>query len=109
MPTVMLMEWSGVTQDQYNQVMKNLDLDAKPPAGAILHVAGFTPGTLRVLDIWDSQQSFERFQQDRLAPAVQGVGMPGPPKVQFYPLQNLYTANIDEIKKLGISSLPLGV
>jgi len=35
MPTAMLMEWAGVTQDQYNQVMRTLNLDKNPPAGGI--------------------------------------------------------------------------
>jgi len=30
MSTVMLMEWNGLTQDQYTQVMRTLDLDKNP-------------------------------------------------------------------------------
>src|SRR5207249_8933281 len=89
MSTVMLMEWTGVTQDQYNQVMRTLDLDKNPAAGAILHVAGFTAGTLHVLDVWESQQAFEKFQKDRLAAAVQEAGINSQPKVQFYPARNI--------------------
>jgi hypothetical protein len=103
----MLMEWPGFTQEQYNRVMSNLGLDTNPPAGAIFHVAGFTGGAVRVLDIWDSQQSFERFQQERLAPSVQKAGVTGQPTVQFFPVHNLYTPNIEAIRKAGASSLPL--
>ena len=109
MPTVMLMEWPGMTQDQYNRVMSNLGLDANPPAGAIFHVSGFSEGTLRVLDIWDSQQAFERFQQDRLNAAVQQAGISGQPKVQFFPVHNIYAPKIDTIRTAGASSLPRGV
>lgn len=109
MPTVMLMEWPGVTQDQYNRVLSDLGLDTNPPAGGIFHVAGFTAGTLRVLDIWDSQQAFERFQQDRLTASVQKAGITSQPKVLFFPVHNLYTPNIEVIRKAGASSLPLGV
>jgi len=107
MSTVMLMEWAGVSQNQYNQVMKTLDLDKNPPVGGIFHVAGFTGGTLHVLDIWESQQAFERFQQDRLTAAVQEAGIGGQPKIQFYPAHNIYTPNLEMIKKAGASSLPL--
>jgi heme-degrading monooxygenase HmoA len=62
-----------------------------------------------VLDIWDSQQAFERFQQDRLTAAVQKAGITGPPKVQFFPVHNLYAPNVDTIRQAGASSLPLGV
>lgn len=106
MSIVMSMEWAGITQDQYNQVMRNLDLDKNPPAGAIFHVAGFTSGTLRVLDIWESQQAFERFQKDRLPAAVQKAGITSQPKVQFYPVHNIYVANLDVVRKAGSTSLP---
>src|SRR6185295_2872277 len=101
MSTVMSMEWAGLTQDQYNQVMRNLDLDKTPPAGGIFHVAGFTGGTLRVLDVWESQQAFEKFQKERITPAAQKAGITTQPKVQFYPVHNLYAPNIDAIRKAG--------
>jgi hypothetical protein len=106
MATVMFMEWPGLTQEQYNQVMRNLDLDKKPPTGGIFHVAGFNGGTLRVLDIWESQQAFEKFQKDRLDAAVQKAGITGQPKVQFYPAHNIYAPNSDFIRKVGSTSQP---
>jgi hypothetical protein len=106
MSTVMLMEWTGVTPDQYNQVMRTLDLDNKPPAGGIFHVSGFAGGTLRVLDIWDSQQAFEKFQKDRLTDAVQKAGINGQPKVQFFPAHNIYLPNPEFIRKVGSTAHP---
>ena len=106
MSTVMSMEWAGITQDQYNQVMRALDLDKNPPAGGIFHVAGFAAGTLRVLDIWESQQVFERFQKDRLAAAVQKAGIASQPRVQFYPAHNVYVPNLEFIRKTGSKALP---
>jgi hypothetical protein len=106
MSTVMLMEWSGLTQDQYNQVMRTLDLDNKPPAGAIFHVAGFTSGTLHVLDIWESQQAFEKFQKERLGSAVQKAGITSQPKVQFFPAHNIYVPNPEFIRKVGGTAQP---
>jgi len=107
MSTAMLMEWAGFTQDQYNQVMRTLDLDNNPPAGAIFHVAGFSAGALHVLDIWDSQQAFERFQKERLGAAVQKAGVTSQPKVQFFPVSNIYAANMEAIRKAGSTALPL--
>ena len=106
MSTVVLMEWASVKQDQYNQVMRTLDLDKNPPAGGIFHVAGFTAGTLHVLDIWESQQAFERFQKDRLAAAVQKAGIASQPRVQFYPAHNVYVPNLEFIRKTGSKALP---
>ena len=109
MATVMLMEWPGVSEDQYDRVMNALGLDANPPAGAMFHVAGFSGGGLRVLDIWDSQQTFERFQEERLTKAVQSAGITSQPKVQFFPVHNMYAPNVEAIRKAGASSLPVAV
>jgi hypothetical protein len=106
MSTVMMMEWAGMTQDQYNQVMRILDLDKNPPAGGMFHVAGFTGGTLHVLDVWESQQAFEKFQKDRLTAAVKQAGITTQPRVQFYPVHNIYVPNFEAIRKAGSTSMP---
>src|SRR5436309_14707388 len=109
MATVMLMEWPGVNEEQYNRVMSALGLVSNPPSGAIFHVSGFSEGALRVLDIWDSQQAFERFQKDRLTAAVQKAGIASQPKIKDLPVHNIYAANVEAIRKAGASSLPVGV
>ena len=108
MSTVMLMEWSGITPDQYNQVMRTLDLDKSPAAGGMFHVAGFAADTLHVLDVWESREAFEKFQKDRLIAAVQKAGITSQPKVQFYPVHNIYVPNLEAIRKAGTTSLPSG-
>jgi hypothetical protein len=106
MPIVMSMEWTGVTQDQYNQVMRHLDLDNNPASGGIFHIAGFMSGTLRVIDIWESQQAFEKFQRERLTAAVQKAAISAQPKIQFYPLYNIYAPDLKTIQRTGASSMP---
>jgi hypothetical protein len=106
MPTLMSMEWTGVTSDQYNQALRALNLDKNPPNGGILHVAGFDGGTLRVMDIWESQQSFERFQGERLTTAVQKAGITSQPKVLFCPIHNIYAPNLEVIRKTGSTAMP---
>jgi hypothetical protein len=80
--------------------------DKNPPSGGIFHVAGFTSGTLRVVDIWESQQAFEKFQKDRLATALQKAGVTGQPKTQFYPVHNVYVPNMEFIRKTGGTAQP---
>ena len=104
--TIMQMEWPGVTEQQYHDVFKSLGLDHNPPTGGIFHVAGFSGGTLRVLDVWESQTIFEKFQRDRLMQAVQKAGIATQPKVQFYPLHNIYAPNLEAIRRAGTSSMP---
>jgi len=109
MATLMIMEWPGVTIDQYTQVMKLLDLDSTPARGAMLHLAGTDGNTMRVVDVWESRDAFQQFQQDRLMAAVQKAGVSGQPRVEFAQIHNMYAPGIDTIRKAGASALPTAV
>jgi hypothetical protein len=106
MAVVMSMRWEGVTQEQYDEVMQRLGLDEDPPAGGMFHVAGPGDGAWRVCDVWESQEHFERFMNDRLAGVTQEVGMQGEPEVEFFPLHNVWAPRGDEVLRMGASSLP---
>src|SRR2546427_11184942 len=99
MSTVMLMEWTGVTKDQYNQVIRILDLDKNPGAGGIFPVAGFTAGMLHVLDIWESQEAFEKFQKDRLGAAGRKGGIPTPPGGGVVSVPHIYSPDLESVRQ----------
>jgi len=90
MTTGMLLTWSGITKEQYDKVMDLLDFDAKPQRGLIFHCAGQASGGWRVFDIWESEDAFDRFLKDRLAPAFQKAGVQGRPTPEFFPIHNTY-------------------
>jgi hypothetical protein len=52
MAVAMLLEWPGVTLEQYDAVVRDLDLGGKAGPGGIFHVAGPGEGGLRVVDVW---------------------------------------------------------
>jgi hypothetical protein len=90
MATVMMMEWEGLTPDQYEEARGKVRWEHERPDGANFHVAGFDGNTLRVVDIWDSQEDFERFAQERLMPGLRELGIDGEPNVRFYPVHAVY-------------------
>ena len=53
------------------------------PFGLILHVAGPTDEGVRVIDIWESEQAWQRFRGERLAPAIAALGGPARPESTF--------------------------
>ena len=53
------------------------------PVGLILHVAGPTAEGVRVIDIWESEQAWQRFRAERLAPAIAALGGPARPESTF--------------------------
>lgn len=100
------MEWPGVTLQQYEAVMKELDLDRHPPAGGLFHVALRLPNGVRVIDLWETAEAFGRFSDDRIMPAVMRVGITSPPTVEFHDVHNVYAPALGVIGSLGASSLP---
>lgn len=56
----------------YQKVLDRLGDD--PPNGMISHVAIERPeGGLRYIDVWESEEDWDRFAEERLHPAVQPI------------------------------------
>jgi hypothetical protein len=90
MAVVMLMEWEGVTPEQYEQARKLVNWEGNVPAGARIHVAACSDKGLRVTDVWESPEDFQRFVDTRLTPGVQQLGIQGQPKVEILPVQSVF-------------------
>ena len=90
MATGMLVEMPGVTAEQYDSVMENLDWYAKDkPQGFVSHYAGPTANGWVVFDVWESQGDFERFMQERLGSALQAAFGEAPQmQPRFIPIHN---------------------
>ncbi len=80
----------------YDGVKERLNVEADPPAGLILHTAGFTgTGLFRIFDVWESEEAWTRFHDERLLAAVQPVieAGGGPPSAEYtYELHDLVTS-----------------
>jgi hypothetical protein len=49
-------------------------LGAEPPKGLISHIAIARPeGGLRYIDVWESEEDWDRFAEDRLHPVVHAL------------------------------------
>jgi hypothetical protein len=54
-----------------------------PPDGLILHVAGPTDEGVRIIDVWESEEAWQRFRSERLEPAIAALGGPARPEPTF--------------------------
>jgi hypothetical protein len=81
MPFVVRFVPKNMSSQKYDEVIKRLDAaGAGSPQGRIFHVAFGAPDALRVSDIWDTQENFDRFGQT-LMPILQDAGVdPGTPE-----------------------------
>ncbi|HXB16506.1 MAG TPA: hypothetical protein VNV44_12270 [Solirubrobacteraceae bacterium] len=67
-----------VTADMYEEVNRRMGVDADVPDGLIAHAAGDTGGQWEIVEVWESREQADRFDEERLRPAIEAV-MGGPP------------------------------
>jgi hypothetical protein len=87
MAVAFLFENPGMTQEQYDQVVETLQRDGKTAQGRLFHLAGPMEGGWRVLEVWESQEAWDKFLRETLGPLLQGAGAP-PPHQQLWPVHN---------------------
>ena len=65
-----------LTAEEDAALMEALDLEGSPPAGGKIRLKGPMGGGRRIAGLWDSDTDYERFRDDRLIPALRGLGRP---------------------------------
>jgi hypothetical protein len=95
-PVVAVFQGPGFTQENYEESVRKLtgkervDSPADwPVEGLLVHAAGQGPNGFRVVDVWDSEESFSRFGES-LLPILQEIGVEGEPEV--YPAHSFVSA-----------------
>ncbi len=78
----------------YQRVLEGLGDD--PPKGMLVHIAVERPeGGLRYVDVWESEEDWDRFAEERLHPVVHPLlgglfGDDGPPEPPRDPLRVIH-------------------
>ena len=70
MATGLRLDFSNLGLDDYDRICEALNFPGDWPDGLLAHVAAEADGKLRVMDVWESRQRFDRFVEERLQTAV---------------------------------------
>jgi len=73
MAVAILIEVPGLTTETYDAVNEQAGIASDPPAGLIIHTCGEMDGGLRIFDVWETQEDLDRFESERLVPAMNEV------------------------------------
>jgi hypothetical protein len=78
----------------YDAVNEKMAIDSSPPPGLIIHTAGHAEnGSWRIFDVWESQEALDKFNEERLMPALREVigdqADAQPPVSEIYELYNV--------------------
>jgi len=96
MAEALLLEFAGVTADQYRAVNKVIGLnpeaeDGPWPLEMHSHTAGVNDdGNLVVFEVWESRDSQAAWMASWFGPALVRVGLPEPKRVEWMSVVGLY-------------------
>lgn len=85
MAIAQIIEIRGGNKEQYERVVNELGLKGSQLApGQLVHFAGPTEGGWQIVNVWESQEASDKFQE-KLIPARRKAGMPDvmPPQKVF--------------------------
>ena len=106
MAVAVISHYPDLSLATYDEVVASLELDANPPAGAILHVASGDEAGVVFSEIWQTEQTFRAYLDYRFQPALRMHGVHTSPLVEIAPLRNVYAPELDTIERMGAVSLP---
>jgi hypothetical protein len=93
MAVIRILQPQLIDRETYDKVNEQMDVDATPPEGMLMHCAGEVDGVWQIVDVWESEAHAQRFDQQRLAPAIAALtGAPPPsghPPTTVYELHNV--------------------
>jgi len=74
MAVVVVNEIEGGSQDLYDQVNPKVMEGGTLPDGCQAHIAGPVENGWRVITVWDSEEQFQQFRDEKLIPALREAG-----------------------------------
>ena len=96
MPWVQIQKSTQATWDDYERVQQAVGEEAPP--GLIYHAAGEVEGgRWQSVSIWESEDDFNRFREERLMPAVEralpaDLAQGGPPPSETFEAKHVFAA-----------------
>jgi hypothetical protein len=87
-------DFNGATLEQYDEIIKRMGFEpggAGGPGGLFHWVTKTTEG-VRVTDVWETKEDFEKFAKEKIGPITQAVGIQDQPEIQYFDVHNYLTA-----------------
>ena len=94
MAVVIVNEMESGNQETYDQVTPKVMEGGNLPDGCELHIAGPSKNGWRIISVWDSEERFQQFREEKLIPALREAGGEDliAPSVSAEPVHRLLTA-----------------
>ena len=70
MAIALLIDFPGMSREQYEAVMQELELRNQPVPGMMLHVAGPNDGGWQAVEVWEAEEAWHTFFNQKYEAAV---------------------------------------
>lgn len=88
MAVVQIQELPGMTREQYEQGMRELNMSGPPP-GSHLHASGPMQGGWRIVEVWESEEAANAYYgSEPFQEHVRSAGIPKP-TITSYPVETV--------------------
>ena len=106
MAFVAVIDIPGLRTDQYDAIIELMEVVSRPSPGIYLHICAPTDDGLRITELWDSEEGFRSFIEERMFPAAAELGIQADPVISVKPLHFLFAPRAREIAQLvpGVAS-----
>lgn len=94
MAVAVVLDFKGGTLEQYDDVIAKMGFapNGAGAPGGLFHWVTKTDDGIRVTDVWESQEQFQQFADEKIGPITQEVGIPAAPEVSVHSVHNYLTA-----------------
>ena len=84
-----VIDCKGATLDQYDEALAKMGREPGHGApGSLFHWVTATEDGIRVTDVWETREEFDRFAEEQIGPITAEVGFPALPEITFYDVHN---------------------
>ena len=92
MAVAIQLDFPGGSLKQYDQVVQKMGFHRGGPGapGALFHWVTQTSSGVRVVDVWESREQYDRFGAEKIGPITAEVGLTAP-EMTFFEVHNYLT------------------
>ncbi len=86
-----VMHFEGATLEQYDRVIELMGYEhggVTRDNGGVFHWVAKTDDGIIVVDVWESDEQFQRFADEQIGPFTREAGIPAPPVITRYDVHN---------------------
>jgi hypothetical protein len=93
MTVAVQLDFKDATLEQYDEGLEGAGLlpGGPSPPGQLFHFVVKVDGGIRVIDVWESRDAYEKFAASSIIPISREVGMSDTPEVQLFEVHSYFT------------------